>query len=291
MLVDSKGFFMAEFRKSHPLIYCVLAAAVGLGGMVLVYQLWDMGVDAGVLAGIDTALPRLGPTLVKLIPAVLAFILLRATGRLGLLGRTSGFGRGIATGSFLLAYAAVLVAMGFSRLAEGNGTVPDAGRACAFVSNFFLVGLGEELLVRGVMAETLLEHFGLERRGILAACGLSGLVFGLMHLVNLIQDPASSVVPQVVAAAFAGILLAAIYFRSGNIWANVVLHMLFDMGGALSALFKSAAAAGPDIDPVATQALSFVMPMVLGIILGCVALFVLRKKKLPQVQEAWAGVL
>lgn len=141
------------------------------------------------------------------------------------------------------------------------------------------------------MAETLLERFGLGRRGILAACGLSGLFFGLMHLVNLVEAPASSVVPQVVSAAFAGILLAAVYFRSGNIWANVALHMVYDMGGALGVLFKTSADAGAGVDAASAQALSFVMPMALGLILGCVALFLLRKSKVAQVREAWADVV
>ena len=67
----------------------------------------------------------------------------------------------------------------------------------------------------------------------LAACGLSGLIFGLMHLTNLAFLPAPAVIAQVVSATFAGVLLAAIYFRSANIWATVFLHALYDMAGSL----------------------------------------------------------
>ncbi len=283
---------MTELRKHHPIIYCVIAAAVGLGAMMLLDWLWGLGVDAGALAGIDAAVPDLGGSLVKLVPFVLALVLLCATGKAGLLGRTAGFGRGLACGAFLIVFALLATAMGVSRVVEGDGTVPGAGAVVAFVLYYLLVGLGEETLGRAVVAETLLERFGLERRGILAACGLSGLIFGLMHLVNLAFSPAASVVAQVVSATFAGILLAAIYFRSGNIWATVVLHALYDMAGSVSSLLQtSSAATAAPVDAALAQTLSLVMPMAFGLLIGCIALFLLRKSKIAQVQEAWAGVI
>ncbi len=283
---------MSELRKNHPIIYCIVAAALGLGAMMLLDWLWELGVTAGVLVGIDAAVPQLGTSLVKLVPFVLALVLLRAAGKLGLLGRTSGFGRGLACGAFLLVFSLLVIAMGISRVAEGDGVVPAAGTVAAFVFGYLLVGLGEEMLGRAVLAETLLEHFGLERRGILTACGLSGLIFGLMHLVNLAFSPAPAVIAQVVSATFAGILLAAIYFRSGNIWATVTLHALYDMSGSMSSLLQtSSATTSAPVDAATAQALSLVMPMIFGLIIGCIALFLLRKSKIEQVREAWSGII
>lgn len=59
---------MAEFRKNHPILYCVIAAALSLGAMMLLDWLWGLGVDAGVLSGIDAAVPNLDGMLVKLVP-------------------------------------------------------------------------------------------------------------------------------------------------------------------------------------------------------------------------------
>lgn len=143
-----------------------------------------------------------------------------------------------------------------------------------------------------MVAETLLVRFGLERGGILAACGLSGLIFGLMHLANLAYSPVTSVVAQVVSASFAGVLFAAIYFRSGNIWTAVMLHALYDMGGSVSSLLQtSSAAADASVDAALAQTLALVMPMVFGLLIGCIALFLLRKGEISQVPEAWAGVV
>lgn len=283
---------MTEFRKNHPILYCVIAAALSLGAMMLLDWLWSLGVDAGVLAGIDAAAPNLDGMLVKLVPFAIALVLLCATGKVGLLGRTSGFGRGLACGAFLIVFALFTAAMGASRVMEGDGVVPEAGAVAAFVLYYLLVGLGEETLGRAVVAETLLERFGLERGGILAACGLSGLIFGLMHLVNLAYSPVTAVVAQVVSASFAGVLFAAIYFRSGNIWTTVVLHALYDMGGSVSSLLQtSTAATDPSVDAALAQTLALVMPMVFGVLIGCIALFLLRKSKISQVQETWAGVV
>ena len=283
---------MAEFRKNHPILYCVIAAALSLGAMMLLDWLWGLGVDAGVLSGIDAAVPNLDGMLVKLVPFAIALVLLCATGKVGLLGRTSCFGRGLACGAFLIVFALLAIAMGAGRVVEGDGIVPEAGAIVAFVLYYLLVGLGEETLGRAVVAETLLERFGLERGGILAACGLSGLLFGLMHLVNLAYSPVTSVVAQVVSASFAGVLFAAIYFRSGNIWTTVVLHALYDMGGSVSSLLQtSTAATDPSVDAALAQTLALVMPMVFGMLIGCIALFLLRKGKISQVREAWAGVV
>lgn len=281
---------MNEFRRKHAIVYSLLAAALGLGAMALVDWLWTLGVDAGVLAGIDAAAPMVGQVLVRLVPFAVALALLVASGREGLLARTSGLGRGLACGAFLIAFSTLTVAVDASRVVEGDGSVPALGVAAAFVVNYLLVGLGEETLGRAVVAETLLEHFGQERRGILAACGVSGIIFGLMHLVNLAYQPAASVAAQVVSAAFAGVLLAAIYFRSGNIWATVILHALYDMAGSLSSLLQITSSEAAPVDEATAQALSLFAPMAFGLVLGCIALFLLRKGKIGQVQQVWSGI-
>lgn len=283
---------MAEFRKNHPIAYCVFAAALGLFAMMLVDRLWMLGVDAGPLAGIDAELPDLGSILVKLVSIGLALAFLRATGRTDLLRRPARLGRGLACGAFLICFSVFYMIMGASHALDGTGTAPTLGAVAAFVLYYLLVGLGEELLGRAVVAETLLEHFSLERRGILAACGLSGLIFGLMHLVNLMFSPAPAVIAQVVSATFAGVLLAAIYFRCGNIWATVILHALYDMGGSVSRLFSASAATTPaPVEESVAQGIALFAPMAFGLLIGCIALFLLRKSRIDQVKGAWGEVI
>lgn len=117
------------------------------------------------------------------------------------------------------------------------------------------------------------------------------MIFGLMHLMNLAFLPAPAVIAQVVSATFAGVLLAAIYFRSANIWATVFLHALYDMAGSLGSLLQTgSAAASAPVDAGMAQALAVSMPMVFGVLIGCIALFLLRKSKFGQAQETWSGM-
>lgn len=49
-----------------------------------------------------------------------------------------------------------------------------------------LVGVAEELVFRGVIAQTLLERYGTARAGAWKACLVSGALFGAAHLSNLL---------------------------------------------------------------------------------------------------------
>ncbi len=83
----------------------------------------------------------------------------------------------------------------------------------------------------------------------------------------------------------------SICFRSGSIWATVLPHALYDMGGSLgSPLQTGSAAASTPVDAGTAQALAVAMPMAFGVVIGCVALFLLRESRFGQVQEAWPGV-
>ena len=74
-------------------------------------------------------------------------------------------------------------------------------------------------------AQTLLERYGTARAGVWKACLVSGVLFGAAHLSNLLGSEAFGVLMQCVFAASLGVMLAAIYFRTGNLWVTVFLHL------------------------------------------------------------------
>ena len=96
-----------------------------------------------------------------------------------------------------------------------------------------MVGVAEEFLFRGVIAETLLEHFGTSRAGVWKACLLSGVLFGAAHLTNLSSSAPFGVLMQCAFSASLGALFAAIYFRTGNLWVTVFLHGAMDIASML----------------------------------------------------------
>lgn len=108
-----------------------------------------------------------------------------------------------------------------------------AARICTFLVSMAMVGVAEEFIFRGVIAQTLLEHFGTSRAGVWKACLLSGVLFGAAHLTNILSSAPFGVLMQCVFAASLGTLFAAIYFRTGNLWVTVFLHGAMDISSML----------------------------------------------------------
>jgi membrane protease YdiL (CAAX protease family) len=76
----------------------------------------------------------------------------------------------------------------------------------------FFVGLGEELLFRGIIQNELVKTFGI-RWGIIG----QGFLFGIMHLTW-------RSVPELGFTFLAGILLGYLYHKTGSLVGPVVLH-------------------------------------------------------------------
>ena len=98
-----------------------------------------------------------------------------------------------------------------------DGQLQPAFSIFSFFLSMALVGVAEEFIFRGVIAQSLLERFGTGRAGVWKACLLSGLLFGAAHLTNLLSSAPFGVLMQCVFAASLGTLFAAIYFRTGNL--------------------------------------------------------------------------
>lgn len=277
---------MTEFRKKHPIVYGAVAVALGMAATLLVNWLFDLWIDDSQPSAIGMA----SALVVKLVPGIVAVAFLAATDKLTLIRpRGAGFRRGIVCGVPLLVLFCVmgLYAIGNTVIGEAEVNVPIILKALIY---FLLVGVGEEFLARAVTGETLLEYFGLDHAGIVKACVVSGVIFGLMHVVNLFSGvDASSVAMQVLSTAGAGMFFGAIYFRCGNIWASVVLHMLWDaslFAATTSASFAKAASSSSSVGGGNPVGGILFFAFLVGL-----SLFLLRKSKTGQVQEAWLGAI
>lgn len=98
-------------------------------------------------------------------------------------------------------------------------------------------GLFEELVFRGVLFRVLEEWMGSW-----VALALSGLVFGLMHLIN----PAATLTGALFISVEAGLLLAAAYMLTRRLWMSMGLHMAWNY--TQSAIF-SGIVSGSDSAP------------------------------------------
>ena len=272
---------LKRLRTAHPILYCILAEVLFLGSLflsslVLTVALVAAGAD---FSGLDEYLLSL---VQELVGAGVAWLLLRRTGRQGLLGRRgSGFWNGLLVGMY------PLVIIGFSAFNALTGEKPDlplkpAGQIVTFFAGMMMVGVAEEFIFRGVIAQTLLEHYGTSRRGVWTACILSGILFGGAHLTNLLASAPLGVLMQCVFAASLGTLFAAIYFRTGNIWVTVFLHGCMDITSMLiGGLYGTTTVA----DSVSTYDISMLASLAVYLI---PAAFLLRKSRLGEV-ELYSG--
>ena len=137
-------------------------------------------------------------------------------------------------------------------------------------------------MFRGVHSELLLRRYGATKEGVWKATIISGVLFGLAHLSNLFGAAPVGVLVQCVVAAGMGMVFAAIYYRTGNIWVTVVLHAFIDAG----ALITSGLYEGTIVDTIS----GYQPIQLIGIVPYMIVLFVLlRKKKMDQILERLSG--
>lgn len=272
---------LKRLRKAHPILFCVLAEVVFLASLFVTDLVFTIALVLfrADFASIDTYLYS---TLQELVGAMVAVLFLVRTDRAGLLRRRgSGFFNGLLVGMYPLVFIGYNA---FGSLVLGrpeNGVLQPAARICTFLVSMAMVGVAEEFIFRGVIAQTLLEHFGTSRAGVWKACLLSGVLFGAAHLTNILSSAPFGVLMQCVFAASLGTLFAAIYFRTGNLWVTVFLHGAMDISSMLiGGLYGTTTVA----DAVSGYDASMLLSVLLYLIPTAV---LLRKKKLPEVQLYW----
>lgn len=268
---------LKRLRTAHPLVFCVLAEVVFLASLFVTDLIFTivLVLFRADFSALDTYLYS---TLQELVGALVAVLFLVRTDRAGLLRRRgSGFFNGLLVGMYPLVFIGYNT---FGSLLLGrpeNGTLQPAVRICTFLANMAMVGVAEEFIFRGVIAQTLLEHFGTSRAGIWKACLLSGLFFGGAHLTNILSSAPFGVLMQCVFAGSLGVLFAAIYFRTGNLWVLVFLHGAQDAASLLAGGLYGT-------ENMSTAVSSYDSTMLLSVLVYLIpTFFLLRKKKIGEV--------
>lgn len=105
-----------------------------------------------------------------------------------------------------------------------------------------MIGTGfvEELLFRGFLFEGIRKKSGINR-----AIVISGITFGLGHIVNLARGYGyAELAGQIVVAIAVGMVLALLVAVTKNIMPGILFHILFNIGGGIGALAGGALSSG-----------------------------------------------
>ncbi|MCI5620470.1 MAG: CPBP family intramembrane metalloprotease [Lachnospiraceae bacterium] len=175
--------------------------------------------------------------MVELVAALVALGLLLLFGYGKIIKQTGeGFVKGFYIGAFLVGQIGMaMVAMLFTSLMLEDVAVEPFWNVLIYTFDMFLVGFAEEVFLRGIALNLLLDRFSKTRGGVWGAVLISSLIFGLAHFVNLLAGAGlESVCVQVIQAAVIGVILAAIYLRSNNIWITIILHALVDWASLMA---------------------------------------------------------
>lgn len=97
---------------------------------------------------------------------------------------------------------------------------------------FSIVGVAvrEECIYRATLQNIVAKKYANSVKGIWITAIVGAIIFGLMHSTNIFfgMDP-GAVVTQVISSTFFGLLLGAVYLRSGSLWALIVIHTVTDL--------------------------------------------------------------
>ncbi len=149
----------------------------------------------------------------------------------------------------------------------------------SFILCMCAIGITEELAFRGLITRMIFDKYGTTSTGVWLSVVSSGIIFGLMHLVNAVGGiiPLSGVLIQVLGAAALGMCLSAAYVRCKNLWAVAAVHAFMDFSALLSSgVFNSTTIAET------VGGYSPIMLVSMVFYLG-IALFILRPKKMAQI--------
>ena len=101
-----------------------------------------------------------------------------------------------------------------------------------------VIGVREECFFRGAVQNILAKKYASSVKGVWGAAVLGAVIFGMFHLINIFSgfDPLV-VCMQALSATGTGLFFAAIYLRSRNLWAAVLVHALIDTVALAGSIF------------------------------------------------------
>lgn len=94
-----------------------------------------------------------------------------------------------------------------------------------YILTMLCVGFLEEVIFRGLLFKSMAEN------GIKSAIIVSGITFGMGHIINLFNGSGAELLPnilQIIYATAAGFMLVMIFHKTGSLISCIVFHGIFN---------------------------------------------------------------
>lgn len=152
---------------------------------------------------------------------------------------SKGLGSGFLLGWLALIAAGINFYETFANIKWEYALTPTGMDYLGYIIFVLGIGVFEEVLLRGIILNKMVDRWGTSKKGIYSAVLISSLLFGIWHMINLIARPwlIVSTIIQVIYAFFIGAFFCGVYLRTKNLWSVILLHAIFDLGGCLDELF------------------------------------------------------
>ncbi|MBA6342451.1 CPBP family intramembrane metalloprotease [Colwellia sp. MB02u-10] len=98
-------------------------------------------------------------------------------------------------------------------------------------------GAFEETLMRGLVFITLYHAWGHTRSGLYKAAMAQAVIFGCLHLLNLVHSDPIDVIAQVLYATMLGIGFAGLMLYSRSIFSVIAVHAFINATGSINSSF------------------------------------------------------
>ena len=212
-----------KFSEKHPILgllvftYSAFVIAQLLAGIVATFVLTKIGFSLGLAAGIGGCM---GSLLVLIIWGLSNRPEYRFMPRKG---EISGSLKLICI-PMLLYW--ILVFGSYAYFGKGFPFAP-VGPKEVFMA--LMAGLAEEICFREIAVSYMAKHW-MSEKSIPMIAVISGLMFGLTHITNLVgKNGISDTLIQVVLCIFFGVFYTAVYLRNGNVWVLCLFHFIHDL--------------------------------------------------------------
>lgn len=270
---------MKQTKTMNVIIRCLL--------IVILYLLSMPGIKTLIYAlGVPRPHTNLQFMLYELIKLSLAFLAVFLCKQQHILQcKTKGLLKGLWSGMVFIILAVIGCTMSVSDAINQNISYKPITQIIFFLIFVLLVGLAEEMLFRGVIADSLFRHYGKSPAGVWFSVILSGILFGFVHIINIFSGQSvEQTVIQMISVSMTGMLFAAIYIRHKNIFAPAILHAVLDFFTMFEKGFfenNTIAFNSTDIDFWVSLRQSLMSQSLFLI----VAIFILRPRKMKQLIE------